>query len=520
MESPASLIEMLSHSAALRPQTRALVFGSEQRTYRQLDERTDRLAAALAERGVGGGDRVVLLMHNGIEIIESFFGCQKAGACPVPVNFRLVADEIAYILEDCGAAGVIAGEGLLDLAAEALASSAATVGLRVAAGEPPPGFEAFEALLGSTVEPPRGAIEGQDLAFLIYTSGTTGRPKGAMLTHSNLVASTLAWVRAVGAGADDVWLSGQPLFHIGGLNGLLPFVHLGATSIISPTTGFDPERSLELLLRHGVSRCVFVPTQWQEICSLPAAEALGRSRLRTAIWGASSAPLATLQLMQRTLPGAEIVSAYGQTEMSGTTTMLKGEDSLRKIGSVGKPIEGVQARIVDERLEDVEPGGVGELVYRGPQVMRGYYGKPEADAEAFEGGWFHSGDLLREDEEGFLYVVDRIKDMIVSGGENVYPAEVERVLAAHPAVAEVAVVGIPHPRWVETPLAVVVPVAGSEPDAEDLLGYCRERLAGYKKPTAIAFAESLPRNAGGKVLKRQLRDRHGDASAPPPQSPT
>ena len=498
---------MLSRSAAARPGGLALVFGEEERTYAELEERGNRLAAALAERGVAPGDRVALLMHNSIELVEAFFGCQMAGACPVPVNFRLVAEEIAFILEDSGAAALIADEGLLDLAAAA-ATAAGAPRLRLAVGGPPPGFEAYEGAMAGAAPAPRPTLAGDDLAFLMYTSGTTGRPKGAMLTHSNLVASTLAWIEEVGAGPEDVWLSGQPLFHIGGLNGLLPFVHLGATSVLAPTTGFDPERAIELLLRHRVSRCVFVPTQWQEICSLPAASRLAAGPLRTAIWGASAAPRQTLELIERTLPAAAIVSAYGQTEMAGTTTMLKGGDSLRKLGSVGKPIAGVVARIVDEGGDDVASGEVGELVYRGLQVMRGYWQRPEADAEAFAGGWFHSGDLLRADEEGFLYVVDCKKDMIVSGGENVYPAEVERVLAAHPAVADVAVVGVPHRRWVETPFAVVVPAAGAEPDPDELLAHCRQHLAGYKKPSAIVFVSELPRNAAGKVLKRQLRELH------------
>ena len=496
---------MLRRGAAARPEAPALRFGDDVRTFEELERRSDRLAAALTARGVSPGDRVGLLMHNCIELVEAFFGCQKAGACPVPLNFRLVAAEIAFILEDSEAAALIVGEGLHELGIAAVAAAGAP-GVLIGVGGAPGGFEGYEEALAGAGDPPRPAVRGADLAFLMYTSGTTGRPKGAMLTHANLVASTRAWTTEVGATADDVWLSGQPLFHIGGVNGLLPFIALGATSVLTPTTGFDPERAVELLVRHRVDHCVFVPTQWQEICSLPAAARLAEGPLRTAIWGASAAPRATLELIERTLPGAAIVSAYGQTEMAGTTTMLKGPDSLRKLGSVGRPIAGVAARIVDEDGREVRRGEVGELVYRGAQVMRGYWRRPEADAETFAGGWFHSGDLLREDEEGYLYVVDRKKDMIISGGENVYPAEVERVLAAHPAVAEVAVVGVPHQRWVETPLAVVVPAAGSEPDADELLAHCRRHLAGYKKPSAIVFVAELPRNAAGKVLKRELRE--------------
>ncbi len=342
----------------------------------------------------------------------------------------------------------------------------------------------------------------------MYTSGTTGRPKGAMLSHQNLVVNTMNWIYETGARDGDVWLSGLPLFHIGGLNGVLPFLALGSLAVIEPSTGFDPALSLRRLAEHDVSMCFFVPTQWLEICERSEVAELDPARLRVAMWGASPSPLPTLELLARTFPAVQIVNAFGQTEMSSNTAFLKGEDAIRKMGSVGHTAINVEARIVDERGADVPPGEVGEIVYRGPTVMRGYFGKEEETATAFAGGWFHSGDLVREDDEGFLYVVDRLKDMLISGGENVYPAEVERTLIAHPAVAEVAVVGIPHPRWVETPLAVVVLGPGAEASEAELIEHCRERLAGYKKPSAVVFAEAIPRNAAGKVLKRQLREEH------------
>ena len=313
----------------------------------------------------------------------------------------------------------------------------------------------------------------------------------------------------VGAREGDVWLSGLPLFHIGGLNGLLPFLQLGGAAVIEPSTGFDPVRSIARLAEHDVSMCFFVPTQWQEICGRPEVGELDPARLRVAMWGASPAPLPILESMARTFPEAQIISAFGQTEMSSNTAFLRGADAVRKIGSVGRPAVNVEARIVDTEGAEVSRGEVGEIVYRGPTVMRGYFGKEEETAAAFAGGWFHSGDLVREDQDGFLYVVDRLKDMLISGGENVYPAEVERALLAHPAVAEVAVLGVAHPRWVETPLAVVVPAPGAEAEEAELIEHCRERLAGYKKPAAVVFADSLPRNAAGKVLKRRLRDQHG-----------
>ena len=325
------------------------------------------------------------------------------------------------------------------------------------------------------------------------------------------MAATLSWIHEMRAGADDVWLSGQPLFHIGGINGLLPFLALGATSILAPDDGVrsrgghPPDRGArrdDVHLRpHAVGRRL----------RRRAIAGMDRHRLRVAMWGASPANASTLELMARTFPNADIVSAYGQTEMSGATTLLKGPDATRKMGSVGLPMVNVELRVVERPLQDVAPGEVGEIVYRGPMVMQGYLGLADATAEAFAGGWFHSGDLATRDDEGYLWLVDRKKDMIVSGGENVYPAEVERVLREHPAVADVAVIGVAHPRWVETPVAFVVPADGRPcPTESELLAHCRERLAGYKKPSAFYFVDALPRNAAGKVVKRDLRDRYHD----------
>jgi fatty-acyl-CoA synthase len=491
--------EMVARSARRDPDGPALAFEGERRSFGELEERSDRLAAALAGRGVGPGDRVAMLQYNGIEFVEAFLGIQKLGACAVPVNFRLSHEEVDYVLEDCGAKLAIADPELAPRAGEL---PTLVVG---------PEFEA--ALVAAPAGRPDFEVQSEDLAFLMYTSGTTGRPKGAMLSHQNLVVNTTNWLYEVGARPDDVWLSGLPLFHIGGLNGVLPFLHLGALAVIEPSGGFDPSQSIARLAEHDVSMCFFVPTQWQEICSSPEVAKVDSERLRKAMWGASQAPLPTLELLAATFPSVEIVNAFGQTEMSSNTCFLKGEDAIRKMGSVGHPALGVEVRIIDEEGDDVPVGEIGEIVYRGPTVMQGYHGKPEATAEAFAGGWFHSGDLVCEDEEGFIYVVDRLKDMLISGGENVYPAEVERALIDHPAVAEVAVVGVPHPRWVETPLAVVVAEPGAEVSEEELIALCRERLAGYKKPSAVVFVDELPRNAAGKVLKRQLRDAYADVAS-------
>jgi acyl-CoA synthetase (AMP-forming)/AMP-acid ligase II len=488
------LPELIGRASRAYPDRHALVFGDHVRTYAELHDRAARLAAVLAAAGVQAGDRVVLFLHNRIEFVETLLACHRLAAVPVPINFRLAPDEIDFILADSGAVAVICDSPLPGAAApEAV--------LKVG-----PSYE--DALAGAPPLRETADVVEDDPALMCYTSGTTGRPKGAVLTHRNLVASTLSWIHEMRADQDDVWLSGQPLFHIGGINGLLPFLVLGATMILTPTTTFDPGAALRLIEAHGVTMCIFVPTQWAAICAHDTVKQIDPRRLRVAMWGASPAPRQTLKAMAETFPQAAIVSAYGQTEMSGATTLLKGGDSTRKMGSVGIPMMGVELRVVDDELRDVAPGGVGEIVYRGPNVMAGYHGQPGATGEAFAGGWFHSGDLARFDEESYLWLVDRKKDMIVSGGENVYPAEVERVLLDHPAVAEAAVIGVPHSRWVETPLAFVVARDGVAVGESDLIAHCRRYLAGFKKPSAVIMVPELPRNAGGKVLKRRLRERY------------
>ncbi|MEV5829667.1 AMP-binding protein [Spirillospora sp. NPDC052242] len=341
----------------------------------------------------------------------------------------------------------------------------------------------------------------------MYTSGTTGRPKGAVLTHLNLVMNTVNCAIAQGIqGPDEIWLAGLPLFHIGGLNGVLFYLMVGGTSIITRSGDFDAAATVDLLVERRVTACYFVPSQWREICAVPGVRDRDLA-LRRISWGASVAPPSILEAMAETFPGVPNYNMFGQTEMSSVTCVLRGEDAIRKMGSVGRPVVNVEARIVDADMNDVAPGEVGEIVYRGPTVMHGYWRRPEATAEAFEGGWFHSGDLCRTDEDGFVYVVDRKKDMIISGGENIYCAEVEAAVDAHPKVAEVAVVGVPHPRWVETPAAVIVPADPADPPTEaEIVEHCRARLASYKKPTVIRIVDALPRNATGKVQKFRLRD--------------
>jgi len=333
-----------------------------------------------------------------------------------------------------------------------------------------------------------------------------------MLTHLNLLMQSFTAIRTSRLyGDDNVALVNVPLFHIAGIGSMPTSLMLGSRIVIMPTKPFDAESTLDVVESEGVTGLFLVPAQWQVLCRHPQTTERCHS-LRTISWGAAPASVTLLEEMARTFPDADIVSVFGQTEMSPVTTYLPSEDAVRKIGSVGKPVPTISARVVDDDMKDVPQGAVGEIVYRGPTLMAGYWNDPAATADAFEGGWFHSGDLVRADEDGFLYVVDRKKDMIISGGENIYCAEVENVLASHPGVLEVAVIGAPHERWGETPLAVIVPAdAAAAPDLDELVEWSRDRLASYKKPTAVVVVGELPRNAAGKVVKPELRARYGQA---------
>ena len=506
--------EQLARIARKHPDRVAFVCGDDARTFRDVNDRVTRLARGLAARGVTQSDRVAVLMGNSIEMVEAIFAGWRLGAIVVPVNFRLVAAEVEYILGDCGARAVVVDEALSPLV-EASRRSLPGLETVVVLGGPSSAGESFDDLLAAASDDPLVIdVPEEAPALIMYTSGTTGRPKGAVLTHFNLVMQTFNSMIQQGiAGDDDVWYANLPLFHIGGLVGILPYVMTGGCSVILPSGQFDPKAAVHDLERYGVTGCVFVGMQWDEICDVAAAGERDL-RLRRMSWGAANTPVPVLEKMSRTFPEVPIFSFFGQTEMSPVTCVLHAEDAERKRGSVGKPVVNVEARIVDEQMNDVAPGEVGEIVYRGPTVMQGYWNMPEANEEAVAGGWFHSGDLCRMDDEGYIYVVDRRHDMIISGGENIYCPEVEAAISAHPGVAEAAVIGVPHRRWGETPLAVVVPADPASPPREDeIVAWCRERLASYKKPTSVVIVDALPRNATGKVVKPVLRERYGGVKA-------
>jgi fatty-acyl-CoA synthase len=501
-----TMSDMLARSARRAPEHTAFVDASSRRSYREVDDRVTRLGNALLARGVAVGDRVAVLGRNSTEVVEAWLAVQRIGAIAVPVNFRMVAEEVAYVLADSGATVVLCDDAFTEVVDEAR-RAAPQVGVVVGLGDDLAGVLAVAS--GDYRERP---VSDDAAAFIMYTSGTTGFPKGAVLTHRNLYLHAFCSMATLGPEGDDrVWMSAAPLFHIAGLSGMLPALITGRTVVIPPSGSFDPAATVATLVDERVTSCFMVPAQWQAICALPDLAARDLSRLGRISWGAAPASTTLLRTMIAAFPQAEVCTAFGQTECSPVTTYLRGEDSIRKIGSIGTPMVGVEVRVVDEEMKDVPRGDVGEIVYRSPMVMTEYWNKPDETAEAFRGGWFHSGDLVREDEDGYLFVVDRTKDMIISGGENIYCAEVENILAAHPKIGEVALIGVPDPRWGETPLAVVVARDADDlPTDADIETFARKHLAAYKRPRHVRHVDALPRNAGGKVVKKTLRERFAD----------
>src|SRR5919199_6823034 len=438
--------DQLARWARRTPDAVALRFEGSGRSYAELDERVTRLARALAGRGVGTGDRVAVLGLNGLEIWESYLAGVRLGAIVVPVNFRLVADEVAYVLSDSGAVALVVARALAGVAAKARGQAPGVRTVLTIGGD------YGEALAAAGTEPLDVEVDEDAAAFIMYTSGTTGRPKGAVLTHRNLLMHVFSQIATVGIHPveEKVSAPGTPMFHIAGLAGGLPPLLLGGVHVILRSGGFDPVATLDLIERERVTNIFLVPAMWAAVVAVPDITSRDLSSLRRISWGAAPASTTLLRTLIDTFPQAEVVTAFGQTECSPVTCFLRGEDSVRKIGSIATPMLNVEVHVVGDAMRDVPQGEVGEIVYRSPMGMREYWGKPQATAEAFAGGWFHSGDLVRQDEDGYLYVVDRKKDMIITGGENVYCAEVEDVLAGHP---KVGVAAHPQGKGAEDPAA-------------------------------------------------------------------
>jgi acyl-CoA synthetase (AMP-forming)/AMP-acid ligase II len=516
----------LTRIAGRFPEKTGFIYAERSYSFAEVDARVDVVARGLASVGVTEGDRVAMLMGNSMATVEAYFALSRLNAIAVPINLRFVAPEIEFILADSGTSTLLVDQAYAETAARARAPLPDVPSCLVVGGDAQaagPGSLLWDEVIdGDDGGPPQTAIDNDDPAMIMYTSGTTGRPKGAVLTHYGLAMSALsAMIEQQLSESDEVWYLNLPLFHISGMAGIYPYMFVGGTSVIAPLGAFDAATAVDDLERHQVTAACFVGPQWQAIVALPGVEDRHYA-LRRVIWGTSPAIVPLLEAVRRAFPHVAVYNTFGQTEMSPVSCMLKAGDFDTHKGSVGKPVINVEARIVDDAMRDVTPGEVGEIVYRGPNVMKEYWNLPEATEEAFSGGWFHSGDLCRQDEDGFIYVVDRKKDVVISGGENIYSAEVEAVIVRHPKVRDVAVIGVPHPKWGETPWAIVTAADPSDPPTEDeLVEFCRNEMASFKKPSSFIILEGdLPRNAMGKVTKPALRERYGGSFTETAQRPT
>lgn len=493
----------------LCPHKTAIVDGARRVSYGELHARVAAVAGGLRGLGIQRGDRVAILSLNRLEYVELLFAAARLGAMLVPLNWRLTSPELAFQVSDSRPRVLVVDPALADLAEALRRRPEAAAVERVVrlpdvsgTGEADlPAAVPYETLLSAGPAAPQGA--SGDPLLILYTSGTTGRPKGAVLAQATQFWNSVNIGTALSLVADDVTLNVLPMFHSGGLGLLtLPSLHLGATAVLLPR--FDSAAVVRALVEERVTAMFAVPAIYQALLEDEGFRRLDLRRVRFSCGGAPC-PLRVIEAFRER--GVLFQQGYGLTETAPTLTLVPAADAFRKAGSVGKAALHAELRVVDEEGRDVPPGVVGEVWARGPNLFAGYWDRPEATREVFVDGWFRTGDLGRLDEEGFLYIVDRRKDMIISGGENIYPAEVEAVLYQHPAILDAAVIPSPHPRWGEVPLAVVVLRPGHTLTAEELFTFCTPHLARYKIPRSLVVVDELPRNAAGKVLKRVLRER-------------
>lgn len=503
--------DLLRRSAARLPNKTALVYGALRQTFAELDDVVNRTANALAERGVVKGDHVALLSHNNHAFVVIRFALARLGAVVVPINFMLNASEVAFILDNGDVSGIVVEDALAEVADAAIVESGRRMKVRGAIrekrGDTPKGWECVQDWMQhANATEPDVAIGDDDPVQMLYTSGTESRPKGAVLSARSLYAHYASVTVDGEMSSDDVEVHSLPLYHCAQLDVFLtPDLYLGATSIILP--GPDAGTLLKTIAAEKANKLFCPPTVWIALLRHPDFDTTDLSSLNKGYYGASIMPVEIVKELSQRLPEMRLFNLYGQTELSPVATVLKPEDQLRKLGSAGRPSINVETRVVDDDDNPVPVGTVGEIVHRSPHTTLGYWKNPEKTAEAFRNGWFHSGDLGVMDDEGYLSVVDRKKDMIKTGGENVASREVEELIFTHPAVSEVAVFGVPHPKWIEAVMAVVVPRAGQTLTTEELLAFCRERMAGYKAPKLAEIVDTLPKNASGKILKRDLREQ-------------
>ncbi len=503
------------------PDTVALKDSKRAFTYREVNRRVNKLAHSLLSLGLNKGDKVAVLLENSVEIVEVYLATAKTGLVIVPVNFRLVGSEIEYILDNSDARALVVHDEFTPVV-DGIKPKLGNIGpdRYVVVGEEKDGYREYEAFMrGAPESEPEVRVEPADAWILIYTSGTTGKPKGVVRSHESHIAFYLIDAADFGFNEHDICLNIMPLCHINSTFFTFTFTYIGGTAYIHPARSFSADEILEIIEREKITFISLIPTHYALI--LNALEDTRRcgsglapdvSSIRKLL--CSSAPVSRsmkLAIMEF-FPGVELYEAYGSTE-AGIVTILKPEDQMRKLGSIGFESLGTDLiKILDDEGREVDVGDIGELYSRGPMLFDGYYKAPAKTAASFRGEWFSAGDLARRDEDGFFEIVDRKDNLIITGGEHVYPSEVEKTICTHPDVLDVAVVGLPHEKWGEAVTAFVIPRdPDNPPNEEQIIGFCRGKMASYKRPKAVCFLsqEEMPRTGSGKVLHRVLRDRYG-----------
>ncbi len=513
--------ELLAMAAAIVPDRTAVVFEGRRHTYAQLQERVGRLAAALARLGVGPGDRVAMLQVNSGATVETYYATARLGAIFVPLNFRAKQDELTYMLNTAEPHVLLVGGRYTELV-KGIASRLSSLRHFIALEGRTEGWLCYEDLLSNTLpQDPEWEPQGgdEDTAVLMFTAGTTGFPKGVMLSHQSFTSYLLSNVSPPDPDMEERNLLSVPMYHIAGLQAMMAAVYGGRTLVVMRQ--FEPVEWMRLVQQERAQRAMMVPTMLKQLLEHPEFRRYDLSSLQVITYGAAPMPLEVIKRAVKEFPGVQFINAFGQTETASTITMLPPEDhvlegppevleqKLKHLTSIGKPLEDVEVRIVDEEGKEVPVGVVGEIVARGPRIMKGYWKMDEATRHTIRGGWLYTGDLGYRDEDGYIYLAGRAKDFIKRGGEMIAPQEVEQVLMAHPAVDEAAVIGVPDDTWGERVRAVVALKPGRTATEAELIEHCRQRLASFKKPESVVFVPELPRNPLGKVLKRVLREQFG-----------
>jgi len=514
-------LDFLSITNAICPDRDCVVFEGKRYTFTQINERSNRLANALLNLGVKKGDRVAILQVNCNQYLETYYAMAKIGAIMVPLNFRAKQDELTYMLVNAEAVALFAGDRYVDMVNE-MRPKLPTVKHYISIDKKREGFLFYDDLLAKgSPEDVTTEISEDDVTILMYTAGTTGRPKGVPLTHNSFSVYVLGNVDPASPDIEEKNLLTVPLYHVAGAQALLAAVYGGRTLVMMRQ--FETKEWMETVQQEKANRAMLVPTMLKWIIDSPDYDKYDLSSLKVITYGAAPMPFEVIKKAIEVMPKVRFINAFGQTETASTITTLGPEDHVisgtdkekekklkRLASSIGKPMPDVEMKVIDENGKELPPGQIGEIVARGPRVMKGYWQDAEKTAKAFTSdGWLRTSDMGYRDEDGYYYLAGRGDDMIIRAGENIAPEELENVIRAHPKIDDVAVIGVPDPEWGQEPRAIVVLKKEQKATAEEIMEYCREKIASFKRPRSVVFVDELPRNPMGKVLKRVLREKYG-----------